>query len=220
MRLVLALAGLGIALLGARAAFAVSAASGEGVEVGGEWQPDTMSGPAESFGEAITTTLGLALPASADEVRAVSAEANVQAFLRAIRLGEGTSGPDGYRTLFGGGKFDSFADHPRIKVTAKLGGRSITSTAAGAYQALAGTWDDFVRAVGPRDFSPASQDEFAIWAISRRRALDDVRAGRIEAAIAKCAKEWASLPGSPYGQPVVSLAAVKSVYEQNGGSYA
>jgi len=220
MRIALALAGIGLALVGVRAAFAASAAPGEVVaeEISGD--PDEMSGSPESFGLAIVQTLGLALPASADEVRAVSAEANVQAFLRAIRLGEGTSGPNGYQTLFGGGTFDSFADHPRIKVTARLGGRPITSTAAGAYQILAGTWDDFIRAVGPRDFSPASQDECAIWLISRRRALDDVRAGRIEAAIAKCAKEWASLPGSPYGQPVVSLAAVKSVYEQNGGSYA
>jgi len=32
-----------------------------------------------------------------------------------------------------------------------------------------------------------------------------VKAGRFDAAVAKCAKEWASLPGSPYGQPVKTL---------------
>jgi len=38
---------------------------------------------------------------------------NVLAFLRAIRLGEGTLDADGYRRIVGGELFGSFADHPR-----------------------------------------------------------------------------------------------------------
>ena len=59
-----------------------------------------------------------------------------------------------------------------------------------------------------------------MWLIGRRRALEDVRAGRFDAAVAKCAREWASLPGSPYGQPVKTIAQVRPVYENNGGVYA
>lgn len=138
---------------------------------------------------------------------------NLKAFLMMIRWCEGTAGVNGYRTLFGGGLFDSYADHPR-KVVSKSG---YTSTAAGAFQALAGTWDDFCRAKGKHDFSPASQDEFAEWCIARRGARADVEAGNVEAAIARCNREWASLPGSPYGQPVRTLAWCLQKYREAGG---
>jgi len=139
---------------------------------------------------------------------------NLRAFLAMIAWCEvGTDAASGYATLYGGGKFTSFADHPRKAVTA---GR-YTSTAAGRYQALAGTWDDFCRAKGKHDFSPASQDEFCVWCITRRGALADVEAGRIEQAIAKCGREWASLPGSPYGQPVRTLAWCLQKYREAGG---
>lgn len=140
---------------------------------------------------------------------------NVQAFLAMIaRCEVGTTAAIGYRTLYGGGTFDNFADHPRRPITA---GR-YTSTAAGRYQALAGTWDDFCRAKGKGDFSPARQDQFAVWCITRRGALADVEAGRIPEAIARCGKEWASLPGSPYGQPVRTLAECLGYYKAAGGS--
>lgn len=157
----------------------------------------------------------------------VNASANVAAFLRAIRLGEGTSDPDGYRRIFGGQLVDSLATHPRIRVPfynpQRPGPKGVPndySTAAGAYQALSTTWDDFIRSQGAHDFSPASQDEFAVWAVKRRGALADVKAGRFDIAVRKCASEWASLPGSPYGQPTVTLAQVRGVYEAAGGTYA
>ena len=124
-----------------------------------------------------------------------------RAFLSLIRRCEGAN----YNTLFGGGAFSGWADHPRQKVTRQSGGRPLTSTAAGAYQFLARTWDDCRAATGLPDFSPASQDIAALWLIDRREALADVIAGDWLAAIGKCNKEWASLPGSPYGQPTRSL---------------
>ena len=138
---------------------------------------------------------------------------NVRAFLAAICLGEGTKGPDGYRTLYGGGKFDSFADHPRQYITA--GG--YTSTAAGKYQILLKTWLGLVKQYGFDDFSPTNQDLACIALIHGRGALNDIRAGRIEEAVQKCNKEWASLPGSPYGQPVVTMAKFLAEYQHNGG---
>lgn len=156
----------------------------------------------------------------AQELAAISLERNVQAFLATIRAGEGTAGPNGYRTLFGGELFSTYADHPRKAVTRLLGGRPITSTAAGAYQILARTWDEARAALEIPDFSPASQDVAALFLIRRRGALELVRAGRFDEAIAKVAKEWASLPGSPYGQPTLSLARAREAYSAAGGEFA
>jgi muramidase (phage lysozyme) len=138
---------------------------------------------------------------------------NVKAFLQVIRKGEGTLGEVGYSTLFGGSKFVGFSDHPRQTVTR---GR-YTSTAAGAYQFLSSTWDETSRIMGLQDFSPASQDIAAVGRIAIRGALADVLAGRFESAVRKTAKEWASLPFSPYGQPTQSLAAARSFYLMNNG---
>jgi muramidase (phage lysozyme) len=173
----------------------------------------------DSFSQSIAATLD-GIEERVQGTNDVDADRNVAAFLKMIRVGEGTSGANGYRTLFGGGLFDSFADHPRVKVTAPLGGSSITSTAAGAYQILERSWDEGQRALQLPDFSPASQDAWCVWKIQRRGALADVKAGRFDQAVAKCAKEWASLPGSPYGQPVKSLDQVRASYEENGGTYA
>lgn len=145
---------------------------------------------------------------------------NVRAFLRMLRHGEGTAGEDGYRVQFGGGLFDSFADHPRQAITRSLGGKAITSTAAGAYQFLQRTWDGLVKQYGFADFGPKNQDLGAVALIAGRGALQDVMAGRFEQAVAKCNREWASLPGSPYGQPVVTMARARQEYEAHGGQYA
>lgn len=143
---------------------------------------------------------------------------NVQALLRVIRAGEGTSGPNGYRTLFGGGLFESYADHPRQAITRKMGGRSITSTAAGAYQFLASTWDETARLMKLPDFSPRSQDLGALGRIAARGALADLKAGQFDSAIKKIAREWASMPGSPYGQPVISWDRARALYASAGGT--
>lgn len=141
------------------------------------------------------------------------ANSNVQAFLRVIRRGEGTGADIGYRMHFGGSLFSSYADHPR-KVITKSG---YSSSAAGAYQALASTWDETRRIMRLPDFSPASQDIFAVGRIAARGALDDVKAGRFAIALGKVAREWASMPGSPYGQPKITMATAASVYASAGG---
>jgi lysozyme len=143
---------------------------------------------------------------------------NVNAFLKTIRVSEGTSGSDGYSILVGGGHFDSFADHPRVKVwIASIGNYS---TAAGAYQIIRKTWDGVRSTLGLTDFSPASQDRAAIQLIRQRGALADVRAGRFAVAVDKCKKEWASLPGAGYGQRENSLATLQDAYLNAGGNIA
>lgn len=140
--------------------------------------------------------------------------ANVQAFLRVIRAGEGTSDANGYRRIFGGQLFLSFADHPRVIV--KKNG--YTSSAAGAYQFLISSWDETKRIMGLPDFSPGSQDLAAVGRIAARGALDDVKAGRFDIAIKKIGREWASMPGSPYGQPTISLAKARQIFTASGGA--
>lgn len=143
---------------------------------------------------------------------------NIQAFLAVIRMGEGTSDIRGYQRLYGGSNFDSFNAHPNKPITAKLGGKSITSTAAGAYQFLYKTWQGLVKQYGFTDFSPDTQDQGAVGLIIGRKALDDLIAGNVVAAIRKCNKEWASLPESPYGQPVMTMEKAVKKFIQAGGT--
>jgi muramidase (phage lysozyme) len=62
-----------------------------------------------------------------------------------------------------GRRFESFADHPRIKEVIRAGPNAgLTSDAAGRYQFLSSTWDTERAKLGLRDFSPANQDK-AAW---------------------------------------------------------
>jgi muramidase (phage lysozyme) len=141
---------------------------------------------------------------------------NIRAFLIMIQYAEGTYGKDGYRKLYGGGYFNDYSRHPNTKVT-KWG---ITSTAAGAYQILSKTWAELQAKLKLPDFSPVSQDKAAIELIRRRKALEDVYAGRFAQAIAKCKKEWASLPGAGYGQNEKNVTSLLAVIKASGGMTA
>lgn len=186
----------------------------------GEGYPIVESGEAGSFGSLFGSLTG-----ESDEVYSdmiiLNADQNVNAFLKMLRVGEGTADEGGYNRMVGGGMFISYADHPRkrVKITFR-NGKSVWSSAAGAYQILEPTWDGVQRKLALPDFSPASQDAAAVELIRGRGALADVRAGRIEEAIRKCNREWASLPGSPYGQPTVQLADAIANYAQQGGTIA
>ena len=130
--------------------------------------------------------------------------ARERAFLDTIAFAEGTQNPDGYRTMFTGAKFEGFDRHPDI-VNESNG---LSSTAAGRYQFLTTTWDS----LNLPDFSPENQDTGAIELIRRRGALPDVQAGNFETAVNKVALEWASMPGSPYGQPTKTMDELREVY--------
>lgn len=148
------------------------------------------------------------------DLQAALEHPNVRAFLRMLRYGEGTADEHGYYRLVGGRNVTALDDHPSITVSLN---RQLKSTAAGAYQILSRTWEEMQRLYGWPDFSPQSQDECAVALMTRRRALGDVMAGRIKTAIRKCNKEWASLPGSPYGQRTETLADALKYYGQHGG---
>lgn len=158
------------------------------------------------------------IPAFVDDS---TAQRNVRAFLDMISFSEGTNGPNGYTTAFGGGRLESLADHPRTLATfVDKKGRVAKTTAAGRYQFLSRTWDEMAAKLGLTDFGPASQDAAAIELIRQRGALGDVQAGRVEQAIAKCAKTWASMPGAGYNQKERKLSSLLAQYAAAGGSFA
>lgn len=139
---------------------------------------------------------------------------NLQAFLRALRVGEGTMDDNGYRRIYGGQLFDDYAKHPGLIIRAG----AYSSSASGAYQIINSTWANLVHKYGFTDFNPRTQDIAAVALIAGRNALADVVEGRIRQAVVKCNKEWASLPGSPYGQPVVTIDRFLQEYRKWGGT--
>jgi muramidase (phage lysozyme) len=142
--------------------------------------------------------------------------ANVQAFLRLIRQGESSQDDAAYTVMFGGSHFESIEDHPRkLNVVG-----SLKSTAAGAYQFLARTWDEMAKQYGLNDFGPTNQDIAALGLIVRRKAFDAVVGGRIREAVRLCRLEWASLPGAGYNQPEQKLEKALDVYLSYGGAIA
>lgn len=207
-------------------------------ESGNEDQADSFPEP-DAYDPADIDLAGLFANATGAAVETMTATdsdqaaRNVAAFLRMIRTAEGTAGPDGYRTLFGGGLFAGFEDHPRIaRQFTDRAGRTLWTTAAGAYQFMAAsplpgggstrvdTWGELQRRLGLPDFSPASQDAAAVELIRQAGALYDVRAGRFESAVGKVRRIWASMPGAGYAQAERSMASLQSAYTAAGGALA
>ncbi|WP_338724873.1 glycoside hydrolase family 104 protein [Pseudomonas juntendi] len=150
---------------------------------------------------------------------------NVLRFLDLIAFSEGTStvkaSDDGYNVLYGRGLFQGYADHPRRKLTFPINGKPVTSTAAGRYQLLERYWDAYrvsLRLSG--GFTPENQDRVALQQIRERRALDDIKADRIQEAIAKCSNIWASFPGNSYGQNPHRLDKLLGRWVELGGALA
>jgi lysozyme len=154
---------------------------------------------------------------SLDDFRAALQHQNVIAFLHLIREGETNQTDRAYREMFGGVLFAAPPwVHPHRLVTVG----HLTSSAAGAYQILAATWDWLVSQYHFQDFSPANQDLAAVALIAERGALDDVIAGHISDAVQKCRKEWASLPGAGYGQPERTVQQALATYTNFAGVLA
>ena len=130
---------------------------------------------------------------------------NLRAFLQVIRWAEfypNGNQPDDYYRMYGGDKFTDSSDHPRKAVTKW----HKTSTAAGAYMILEDTWNRYDKLLNLPDFGPASQDKVAIEIIRQSHALELVRAGKIEEAIAKLRSQWTSLPGAKQSRVTMKQA--------------
>lgn len=156
---------------------------------------------------------------------------NQKAFLALIAYSEGTDREaDPYRVCYGyKHAVRDMRDHPAITgewrgerlpdamCKAAGFGPGCVSTAAGRYQLIKPTWLACKTRLRLPDFSPESQDRAALYLIENRGALEDVQAGRVQTAIAKCRKEWASLPNAGYGQPERSVDKLLAAYTTAGG---
>jgi muramidase (phage lysozyme) len=188
----------------AAAFFEMSFTAG-GIEVPSDLLEDPQQTPA--------TPGGTVASGGESSVTAGELTAEEKAFLDVIAWAEGTSGPNGYRTMFTGKLFDGFERHPaQINCNAS---RTLCSDAAGRYQFLKKTWNG----LNMPDFTPANQDRGAIKLVKGRGALQDVRAGRFDAAVTKCRQEWASFPGAGYDQPEKSLSKMREVWEKALAKY-
>jgi muramidase (phage lysozyme) len=155
---------------------------------------------------------------TAPQVSDTVAAANRRAFLDMIAFSEGTSGPQGYLTMFGGRLMDSLEVHPHQYFTfTNSRGEQLKTSAAGRYQFLGKTWDSLAAKLGLPDFSPESQDAGALELIRQRGALPDVDAGRLAVAVQKCAPIWASMPGAGYAQPERKLDQLAAAFTDAGG---
>jgi len=121
------------------------------------------------------------------------------------RIASGEAGA--YNVLYGGHQFDSYHDHPRIKIPL---GNGLYSSAAGKYQMIAPTWDKEKAKLGLPDFSPASQDA-AAWDLAQsvyrektgRELADDATRGDVDYSVLQ--SQWSSLP-RPSG-PTLSFSS-------------
>lgn len=126
---------------------------------------------------------------------------------------------NGYNVLVGATPskpltFGDYSDHPNIY------NKKMNSTAAGRYQFLSRDWAHYRSQLGLQNFSPESQDKWALQLIKECRALPDIDAGNFAAAVEKCKNIWASLPGAGYGQRENKIAALQAAYVNAGGGLA
>ena len=120
---------------------------------------------------------------------------------------ETISGPESgghYNIIYGGGRFDDYADHPRKAVRIQTGpNANRTSSAAGKYQFLGSTWDGIAKKYGLKDFSPENQDKAAWYLAAETYGGEDKLLGALRsgdpkkiAEVGRALKgQWTSLPG-------------------------
>lgn len=157
---------------------------------------------------------------------------NVCAFLDMLAYSEGTSTSsatrcDGYDVIVTGADrkpevFTDFSEHPFAggRASKRINGKGLTSNASGRYQFMLRDYRHYRALLKLPDFSPASQDRWALQLIKERRALADIKAGNFAAAVSRCRNIWASLPGAGYEQPEHSIAKLLAAYLKAGGTLA
>jgi muramidase (phage lysozyme) len=118
---------------------------------------------------------------------------------------------------------ESYDSHPKSRKKIR---KNLSSDAAGRYQILSRTWNWAAPKAGATDFSPRSQDKVAVWLLENRGALKHIRKiGPADYQVFKMAlrlsnKEWASLPGSPYGQRTHTKEYLWKIYKEAFKTYS
>ena len=156
--------------------------------------------------------------------------ANQNAFLDAIAVSEiGAEllavSDDGYNVEEGSTPenpilFSDYSTHPII-VRSKVQ----ISDAAGRYQLMARYFAYYSSLLHTGNaalfpdgaFGKRAQDVIALQQIRECGAIDNIESGNLSAAMAKCGRIWASLPGSMYGQHTNAYANLSAAYVAAGG---
>lgn len=193
--LLFAFGGIALALL------AASASASDAWSTGADPSPPILPPPDPDTAAA----------AAADIMDAPTPDSRVAAMLATIRRFESNGD---YSILYGGGHFADYSKHPRKRIPINLPGyEGKGSTAAGAYQINAPTYDDFAPRLGITDFSPASQDAIALAILKDTGAYDALAAGDVSGAFALASRRWASLPGSTAGQHPQSITTALNFFD-------
>lgn len=105
-----------------------------------------------------------------------------------------------YTIGYGRRSFSDLSWHPYRKGQFPSGDGKTTTSAAGRYQFVRGTWDEVAGKLGLTDFSPASQDKAAWYKAQQKYKINGggdlltaLRDGSFQPS--KLGNEWASFPG-------------------------
>lgn len=173
---------------------------------------------APGLGEERTQSLFPETPApssSVNQTRASYGTKEQRAMLDSIAWAEGGVS---YRTMFGGGQFDTSNGWKHPDKVIRSGG--LASTAAGRYQFLTTTWNEAASTLGLKDFSPINQDKAAIFLMDRGLRGNSAeilkKEGTSNRVLNTFAQIWAAVPmsggGSYYGQSAVKVNQFKDKY--------
>ena len=127
---------------------------------------DDIASGYEEHENAVILGEELPLEKNNKEEKMCECEARVRAFMRMIRIGEGTPDEGGYTRIVGGSSFSDngkdMSDHPKVYI------KKYDSTAAGAYQITKTNWNDqsFINWRKQKkitDFPPTLPHESFVW---------------------------------------------------------
>ncbi|MCE5255973.1 MAG: glycoside hydrolase family 104 protein [Spirochaetaceae bacterium] len=161
---------------------------------------------------------------------------NRKAFLDMIAWSEGTSTSpatkcDGYDVIVTGADkipevFTDFRTHPFAmgRKSKVINSKGLTSNAAGRYQFMLRDYAHYTKLLKLESFrggafGPEAQDIRALQLIRECKALPDIDEGRIESAIRKVARIWASFPGANYNQHENAVSKLLDAYTRSGGTF-
>lgn len=99
---------------------------------------------------------------------------------------------------------------------------SYTTLNVGRYQFSHDEFDEFLATNPPvKDFSPLGQDLMCYWRMGKnqRNVLEPLLKGDLDTAMLRAGKEWASIPGSPYGQVHLTKSQWVNYYNQRLAYY-
>lgn len=140
---------------------------------------------------------------------------NLKAFQMLLRYAEFSRINDiDYRSHFGFSTFTDTSRHPNKKICIS----GYCSTAAGAFQYINSTWVWLAGKYGVRSFTQRDQDyinELHLTEMGVKKALDN---NDLQKAVEIAGAQWASLPGSKFGQGKHSYQTLEQIYIKYGGS--